>query len=108
MYRFHEQLPIVRKSDREPVGSASVQYVPVELQRLLDDLQAFARTGARPSGPQIVINLSLQIGNNNTQNVQNVTVSSGVGRSTATSIEEISKIRGVLSAISSGEPPSDV
>lgn len=98
LYRFHEQLPLVRKSDNVPAGSASVRYVPVELQKLLEQLQVFARTGERPTGPQIVINLSLQIGDNNTQNVQNVTVSGGVGPGTMASHEAISQIKRLLGA----------
>jgi predicted transcriptional regulator len=70
-YRFVEHLPLVRKSDRVPAGTASVNYVPLELQQMLKQLSSFAKTGDNP-GPQIVINLTLQIGDNNTQNVQNI------------------------------------
>lgn len=108
MYRFHEQLPLVRKADQMPAGSASVRYEPLELQKLLEQLQAYARTGARPAGPQIVINLSLQIGDNNVQNVQNVVIADGAGSSTGTSLEEISKIRRILREATAGEPPTDV
>lgn len=72
-YRFTEQLPLVTKSDRTPAGTASVPYVPTGLQDFLNELKAFAKNGT-PTGPQIVINLSLQIGDNNVQNVQNVVV----------------------------------
>jgi predicted transcriptional regulator len=73
LYRFVEHVPLVRTRDKAPAGTAAINYVPLEMQAFIDELKNFAKTGNKP-GPQIVINLTLQIGDNNTQNVQNITM----------------------------------